>query len=193
MCRRTRGGVAVGMLAMVAGCFGIVNESYMNESSAAAQPSPGKAMVKVVRMGGSGLPGTVGVWDREKMVGRSEVGTVIVYECDPGEHLFIASARGGMGLVKANLLPDKTYDIVVELKQGTFSGPKARLYASKPTNNFSKMTGVFDRLRHVVANPNVTAQTEEANRPGIQAFLAKYESGRHVGLVDELGPNDHRP
>jgi hypothetical protein len=55
------------------------------------------------------------------------------------------------------------------------------------------MTRVFDRLRHVVANPTVATQTEAANRPGIEAFLARYDSGGHVGLVDSLGPNDHRP
>ena len=193
MRRWVRGAVVVGTLAMVAGCFGIANEAYMAEASPAAQPAPGKAMVKVVRMGGSGLPGMVPVWDREKLVGHSNVGTVIVYECDPGEHLFVATARGGSAVLKANVQADKVYDIVVELRQGTFSGPKARIYASKPTNNFSKMTGVFDRLRHITPNPVATEGYENANRPGMQNLLARYDSGRWVGIVEEITPTDHRP
>jgi hypothetical protein len=183
--RRT---VALMALAVSAGCFGIVNEPYMAAADPAAQPTPGKVTVNFHRTAGS-VETKFPVWDRDSFVGFSTPTTTIVYECDPGEHLFVVQAESPV-LVKATLAADKTYDILIEGQMGM---RQARATATPITLNHRMRPhlGLYDRIPKVKSNPASAAQYEAADKPAVQQYLQglepRLDSMNIAKLVEEDG------
>ncbi len=167
--RRTT--LAVVLLTFV-GCFGIVNQPYMTAADPAAQPTPGRATVNFHRTAGR-VETRFPIWDRDSFVGFSTPTTTIVYECDPGEHLFIAQAESPV-LVRATLAAGKVYDILIEGQMGM---RKARATMTPITANhrLRPRLPLYDRLPKVKANPASAEGYEKADRPAVQRYLKGLE------------------
>lgn len=161
---------AAGLLTF-AGCMG-GNQPYMTAADPAARPTPGRATVNFHRATGS-IQARFPVWDRDSFVGFSVPTTTVVYECDPGDHLFVVQAESPV-LVKATLAADRTYDVLIEGQTGM---RQARATATPITANHRlrpRLT-MYDRIPKVRANPASAEGYEKADRPAVQRYLQGLE------------------
>ena len=167
-----RRAVPAAVLLAFAGCLGIVNEPYMKAAEPSAKPTPGKATVNFHRTAGS-VQTRFPIWDRDSFVGFSTPTTTIVYECDPGEHLFIAQAERPV-LVRATLAADKVYDILIEGQMGMRQA-RATMTPITANHRLRPRLPMYDRIPKVKANPASAAGYEKADKPAVQRYLAGLE------------------
>jgi hypothetical protein len=172
MRRELRRATPAVVLLSLAGCLGIVNEAYMTAADPAAQPTPGKATVNFHRTAGS-VETKFPIWDRDSFVGFSTPTTTIVYECDPGEHLFIAQAESPV-LVRATLAADKVYDILIEGQMGMRQA-RATMTPITADHRLRPRLPMYDRIPKVKANPASAEGYEAADRPAVQRYLEGLE------------------
>ena len=185
MHRKLRRAMPAVVLLTLAGCFGIVNEPYMAAADPAAQPTPGKATVNFHRTAGR-VETRFPIWDRDSFVGFSLPTTTIVYECDPGEHLFIAQAESPV-LVRATLAADKVYDILIEGQMGMRQA-RATMTPITADHRLRPRLPMYDRIPKVKANPASAAGYEEADRPAVQRYLQGLEGrldSMNLAVIEE--------
>lgn len=82
------------------------------------KPSEGKSLVYVLKTGAGALI-NFRVYDKDVFLGSLPSGKYLVYECEPGEHLFWAGAEN-RDYIEANLEPNSTYVINAEGQMGAF-------------------------------------------------------------------------
>ncbi|MFB9121493.1 hypothetical protein ACFFUE_09890 [Bergeyella porcorum] len=82
------------------------------------KPSEGKSLVYISKTGAGPLV-NFRIYDKDKFLGVLTGMKYIVYECEPGEHLFWATSEN-RDYVEANLEPNKTYVLVAEGQMGMF-------------------------------------------------------------------------
>ena len=63
--------------------------SIMQQAAIKPEPAREKAIVTFMRPSYFGGAIQFGIWDREKFVGILEAGSLLQYETEPGEHLFL--------------------------------------------------------------------------------------------------------
>lgn len=82
------------------------------------KPSEGKSLVYILKTG-AGLLVNFRIYDKDLFLGPISSGKYLVYECEPGEHLFWAGAEN-RDYVEANLEPNSVYVINAEGQMGAF-------------------------------------------------------------------------
>lgn len=172
MRRRQPGRMPAVATLMFTGCLGVVNQPYMTAADPAAQPTSGKATVNFHRTAGR-VETRFPIWDRDSFVGFSTPTITIVYECDPGEHLFIAQAESPV-LVRATLAADKVYDILIEGRTGMRKA-RASMTPITASHRLRPRLALYDRIPKVKANPASAEGYEKADRPAVQRYLAGLE------------------
>lgn len=80
-------------------------------------PSDGKALVYIMRSNNLAAGLNFRVFDKETFLGALPSSAYIVYECDPGEHLFWAASEN-RDYAEATLEANKTYVIDLRAKMG---------------------------------------------------------------------------
>lgn len=81
------------------------------------KPSKGKSMVYIVRRETGALLIKFSLYDGDIFLGKLSAKKYFAYECDPGEHVFIAKGENTF-YVDANLEEGKTYVIDLRLQVG---------------------------------------------------------------------------
>ena len=83
-----------------------------------SQPPPGKALVNFHRPSSYGKPISVPIFDiNGKMLVDMRGASLFQIVCDPGETVFIGWAEH-VTVIKADLAPDKIYDVMVDVAPG---------------------------------------------------------------------------
>ncbi|MNU18919.1 hypothetical protein D3C71_71280 [compost metagenome] len=82
------------------------------------KPSEGKSLVYILKTG-AGVLINFRVYDKDIFLGSIASGNYLVYECEPGQHLFWAGAEN-RDYVEANLEPNAVYVINAEGQMGAF-------------------------------------------------------------------------
>lgn len=82
------------------------------------KPSEGKSLVYIVRSG-AGFLLNFRFYDGDKFLGAVAGSNYLVYECEPGEHLFWATSEN-RDYVEANLEPNSVYILNGEGQSGAF-------------------------------------------------------------------------
>lgn len=82
------------------------------------KPSEGKSLVYILKTG-AGLLINFRLYDEDLFLGSVPSGKYLVYECEPGKHLFWAGAEN-RDYVEANLEPNGVYVINAEGQMGAF-------------------------------------------------------------------------
>lgn len=110
--------VSLPLLVLAQGCGGTL---YMREalpSEVLVAPPPGKVLVNVHRPSDYGGDRLYSIFDKTRFIGLTQGEQRFQYVCDPGEHVFIGYLNGSVwatvSVIKADLLPDKIYDCVVD-------------------------------------------------------------------------------
>ena len=83
------------------------------------KPSPGKSLVYFVRSNSTGFTLNFRIYDKDKFLVALGYEQYLVYECEPGQHLFWAAAEN-RDFVDADLEADKVYVIDIEGQMGAF-------------------------------------------------------------------------
>ncbi len=95
------------------------NISAQETNQSLEKPSDGKSLVYFVRSNSAGFTLNFRVYDKEKFLKALSYGEYLIYECDPGQHLFWAASEN-RDFVEADLEPNKVYIIDVEGQMGAF-------------------------------------------------------------------------
>lgn len=85
-----------------------------------AQPGKGKCMVYIARRETAALLVKFSIYDGDIFLGKLGAKKYFAYECDPGEHVFIAKGENTF-YVDANLEEGKTYVMDLKIKVGIIS------------------------------------------------------------------------
>jgi hypothetical protein len=85
-----------------------------------AQPGKGKCMVYIARRETAALLVKFSIYDGDIFLGKLGAKKYFAYECDPGEHVFIAKGENTF-YVDTNLEEGKTYVMDLKIKVGIIS------------------------------------------------------------------------
>lgn len=80
-------------------------------------PMPGKSLVYFIRPSSTAFAIKFKIYDNEILIGKLSHRNYIVYECDPGEHVFVIRGEN-IDYLDANLEPNKVYLVECEVKPG---------------------------------------------------------------------------
>jgi hypothetical protein len=109
--------IIVLILVLFGSFIGFSQES--KEQQAILKPSEGKSLVYFTRFNSTGFALNFRLFCDDKYIGKITYGDYIVYECEPGDHIFWATSEN-RDYVASNLEANKTYVIDVQGQMGAF-------------------------------------------------------------------------
>lgn len=156
--------------------------SSVPATEASYAPAPGKALVVFLRPTNFGCAIQSSVHDitgnGNQFVGIVSAMTKIAYQSDPGERLFMVVGESA-DFMKATLLPDKVYYVVVNPRFGAWKARFSLIAARKHEENPEKF---IKRLQECqwVKNTDASYKWAEKNAPSInkkkEAYLPKWQA-----------------
>jgi hypothetical protein len=173
------------LVIIVSGCFPQAEIKKMQEiqiHESTLIPQDGKALIVffrpvdgIYRINASVLR-KMGKEDPE-LVGILASGTWLTYSVDPGKHLFMSAAfRYKSEFMSANLLPNKTYYVLLKVKRFGF----LRFYL----NPVHRDVSVPDEPQEALKDLRLVKKTRESenwardNMPNLRERMASYEQAR---------------
>jgi len=90
------------------------------DSLGMVKPGEGKCMVYITRRATAAMLVKFKIYDGDTYLGKLGHGKYFAYECDPGEHVFIAKGEN-TSYLDANLEAGKTYIMDAQVKTGIMS------------------------------------------------------------------------
>jgi hypothetical protein len=104
-------------LSLLSGCTSPV----MRPTDEVLKPNNHFAIINFIRPSGGAPAVMFEMWDKENFVGVLTTNSYIQYRASPGEHTFLAFAEN-YSVIKANLLPGKTYYVKAFVVPGWLKG-----------------------------------------------------------------------
>lgn len=158
---------------------------YLVKDESMEAPPAGKSIVRFIS------PKAVGyVFDGEEVIGFAFPKTYFDYVTDPGRHLFITSMEN-KAFMEADLLPGKTYYVLMRLYMGVWRSRIAFL----PVNKGSGLSD--DAQRYMSASsryhlePSTKAAWQAKYGPGMPAIIDQYNTQvKHEYDWPRLNPDD---
>ena len=121
------------------------------------KPNEGKSIVYFVRTSGMGFAINFKYFDGEKYLGKFNYGKYLVYECEPGKHVFWAAAEN-KSVLEAELEAGKVYIINAEVRMGILYAEVELLPFDNNPNNY-KNTKKYEIKKKMVLN-SISEQKE---------------------------------
>jgi hypothetical protein len=121
------------------------------------KPSEGKSIVYFVRTSGMGFAINFKYFDGDKYLGKFNYGKYMVYECEPGKHVFWAAAEN-KSVLEAELEAGKVYIINAEVRMGILYAEVELLPFDNNPNNY-KNTKKYETKKKMVLN-SISEQQE---------------------------------
>jgi hypothetical protein len=192
-----RSSLRFGALALVgvclAGCAGVPKTSKVVERL--SQPPPGKALVNFHRPSNYGGLRAIAIFGGDgKMLVDLPGASLCQRVCDPGEAIFIAWADH-VTVVKADLAPDKIYDMMVDVSPGVW---QINIYLTPLTKQDPRRAKLaeFERRekRTLAVNPasRRVAEYEAQKRKHIEQIKSDFLGGGKSDRVRVLAKDDCR-
>lgn len=97
--------------------LGIYAQDSATDELEFVKPSEGKSMVYIARRSIVAFLIKFSIYDGDTFLGKLGADRYFAYECDPGEHVFVAKSEN-TSYIEANLEANKTYLIDAEVKTG---------------------------------------------------------------------------
>ncbi len=134
------------------------------------RPSEGKSLVYFVRFSGVGALINFRYFDGNQSLGKANGVNYIEYECDPGEHLFWASAEN-RDFIKGNLKANATYVVEVRPTMGA-TRARVKLFPVAPTDDKA-----LKKIKKLIAKkpPTELKKDDEDMAIFIKNGLQRYE------------------
>jgi hypothetical protein len=179
---------------LLTGCAGPISKTSKMMQPVVVAPSvapPGKSLVYIHRPRAyQGHPLYTGVWDSKTFVADLGNGHSVAYPCEPGQHYFINRSVELVGVVEAQLLPDKTYDLWVDT-----AGAFIASFKLKPVKPGSKQAALVPKWskEHRWITPGETAAEHEQDKSAdIDQIIQDFVLGKKRNRLQHLAPEDHR-
>lgn len=145
-------------------------------------PSPGKSIVYFARTPGAGALINFKYFDGEKYLGKFNGTNYMIYECDPGEHIFWVAAENRR-FIEGSLQPDKVYIVEVRPTMGAMKAAVKIFPVEKGDGKAMKrVTKLLDKKP-----PKLTVNTESENTEAeelaffIKTGMEKYNRDKEEG------------
>ena len=167
---------------------------YLTQTTRIAAPPSGKALVNFHRPSNWGGVEKFAIFDiNGKMLIDLPGGSEFQLVCDPGEQVFIAWADH-VTVVKADLAPDKVYDIMIDIAMGWVRGNIQLIPLTKSDARREKLAEFERREKRVLAlsrNKYIT-DYEEKNKERVAQIKKDFLSGEKAERVKVLAKDDCR-
>lgn len=153
-------------------------------------PSPGKSLVLIHRPRHSqGYKLYTGVWDSKKFIADLGNGHSVAYECEPGTHYFINRSVERVGVVEAQLLPDHTYGLWVNIA-GAFVASFQIEPLKRGAKNFDNASKWANENTWINRAPP-SDEHERVRQSEIELIMKDFISGEKKDRLRHLGPDDY--
>jgi hypothetical protein len=160
-----------------------------------SQPPPGKALVNFHRPSGYAGGRLIAIFDRNgKMLVDLPGRALFQQVCDPGEQVFMVWADH-VTVVKADLAPDKIYDIMVDVSMGWVQANIVLSPVGKDDPRRAKLAEFERRERRTLGvNPESprVAEYEAKNQPRVAEIKQDFLAGAKSDRVRHLQKDDCR-
>ena len=133
------------------------------------KPAEGKSLVYILRTGAGALI-NFRIYDKDKFLGTLSGFKYMVYECEPGNHVFWAASEN-RDFVEANLEPNSVYVLNAEGQMGAFIA-QVSLNPLSP-NEFRDKKTFYQVIKG--ANKQMYVPSTEDKTENIKKGLEKYE------------------
>ncbi|MBA3847521.1 MAG: hypothetical protein H0X45_12875 [Planctomycetes bacterium] len=162
------------------------------DDGAPRSPPAGKALVNFIRPSSWASGETVPIFDGARLVGNVQGTMIFPHVCEPGAHWFFAD-QGRVSAVHADLLADKTYDILVDAEAGTWNSD-VLLHPVTPDFERRGRIAEWDATlpRHVFAPDDEATRYEGKRSAAMAAIQAGLSGGGEDDRVKKLEKTDHR-
>lgn len=147
------------------------------------KPSEGKSLVYILKTG-AGMLLNFRVYDKDQFLGAIPSGKYLVYECEPGEHLFWAVSEN-RDYVEANLEPNSVYVLNAEGQMGAFIA-SVSLRPLKPTEFRDKKTfyQVIKNDTKIPYQPSQDTKTENIAKAMEKYNELKSKSSNKIAVLN---------
>jgi hypothetical protein len=192
-CLRTIPFVLVGT-GLLTGCVGPIAKPsplMQNAQPAVSSPPAGKALVLIHRPRNyQGYVLYTGVWDSTTFLADLGNGHSVAYVSEPGTHYFVNRSVERVGVVEAQLLPNQTYDLRLNIA-GTFIA-SFQIEPIKRDDKQRKKLAEWEKENLWVTRGPTASSHEELRKSEIELILRDFVTGEKKDRLRHLGPDDHR-
>ncbi len=144
----------------IAACAGTATTRYMTKAEMPeSAPAPDKAAIYFIQRSGHAKFDHFQIWDGNNFVGLSQANSYFVYQCDPGNHLFLGVAENKLA-VKAQLAAGKAYYILLEPVNGWARNRLEMVPVSRGSQFWDKVDGMKRELEFIVPVKEETSRWE---------------------------------
>jgi len=155
-------------------------------------PAEGKAIVYFVRTSGLGALINFKYFDGEKYLGKFNYGKYLVYECDPGVHLFWAKSEN-IAYLEADLRASQVYIVNAEPQMGAIKAGVHLAPLDKTDKRYEKQE---KRVLENIAKSKLYVLTDEDKTDAeedlaglVTRAMEKYRKNKEKGKeLDKLTP-----
>jgi len=155
-------------------------------------PAEGKAVVYFVRTSGMGALINFKYFDGEKYLGKFNYGKYMVYECDPGVHLFWSKSEN-IDYLEADLEAGKVYVVNAEPQMGAFKAAVQLKTLDKNHKRYEKhkkrvLESIAEDKLYVLSDED-RADAEEDLADLVKRAMEKYKTNKEKGKeIEKLSP-----
>jgi len=184
--------VTLGILLLTGCASPIADPSRLVERATPPEAPPtGSSLVQIHRpRAAQGYKLYTGVWDSTNMIADLGNGHSVAYVCAPGKHYFINRSVERVGVVEAQLLPDKTYDLRLDTA-GAFIA-SFQLEPIKRGDKLRELTTKWAQEHIWVTRGPLAAEYEQKSRKELELIIHDFVFGEKKDRLRHLDPDDHR-
>ena len=164
--------------------FGL-NAQEQETPSPIVKPADGKCLVYITRQSAVAAIIKFSVYDGEVFLGKLGPNRYFAYECDPGEHVFIARSEN-TSYVEAHLEAGKTYVIDAEPKMGIGIARVSLTPLDKNHPKYEKQKAKFlkfvsKKKGELLQNADEPEDTEDAENNTPDKRMARFREMKAAG------------
>ncbi len=162
------------------------------DDGAPRSPPEGKALVNFIRPSAWASGENVPLFDGARLIGNVQRTMILAHVCEPGAHWFFAD-QGRISAVRANLLADKTYDILVDTEPGAWNSD---VLLHPVTPDFARRGRIAEwdatLPRYTFAADDEARRFEARRSADMATIRAAFIDGGRSDEVKTLAASDHR-
>ena len=155
------------ILSLVLGTGSLFSQKVVTQEI--AKPSEGKSLVYIVKSG-AGYLINFRIYDGDKFLGALNGFSYMVYECEPGKHLFWAASEN-RDFIEADLEPNGVYVINAKGQMGVVVAG-VNLTPLNP-NEFKDRRLFYQVIKHYTKQPDFNTNVDKSEN--IKQAMEKYE------------------
>src|ERR1019366_6461774 len=172
------------------GCVGPISRpsALMQKAAPVLPPPPGQSLVLIHRpRNAQGYGLYTGVWDGRHFIADLGNGNSTAYVCEPGRHYFINRSVERIGVVEADLLPDKIYMLRLGIA-GVWIASFQLEPMKRGDRSAEKIAARCEKENAWVGRGSAAAAHETLRQPEIELILKDFVNGDKRDRLRHLGP-----